>query len=72
MPRLGPIKRLDLVAGLRQLGFSGPYSGGKHEFMVKGALRVRLPNPHGSDIGKSLLRKVLREAGIHRREWEEL
>ncbi len=72
MPAFGPIKRRVLLEGLRQLGFSGPYSGGKHQFMVKGTLRVRLPNPHASDIGKPLLRKVLREAGIDREEWEKL
>ena len=33
MARIGPIKRKDLVSGLRQLGFTGPYAGGKHEYM---------------------------------------
>lgn len=31
MPRLGPIKRNDLIRYLKQLGFQGPYSGGKHQ-----------------------------------------
>jgi hypothetical protein len=26
----------------RQLGFDGPYSGGKHQFMAKGEATVRL------------------------------
>lgn len=72
MPVFGPVKRRELLRRLRQLGFVGPYSGGKHEFMVKGTLRVRVPNPHRSDIGKSLLRQILREAGIDREEWERL
>jgi len=36
MPRLGPIKRRDLIRYLRQLGFEGPFSGGRHEFMAPG------------------------------------
>ena len=72
MPRLGPIKRRELVLCLRQLGFHGPFTGGKHQFMVKGSVRVRIPNPHREDIGIHLLREILREAGIAISEWEEL
>jgi len=72
MPRFGPITRTELVQCLRQLGFHGPYSGGKHEFMVKGQLRVRIPNPHRGDIGRNLLRAVLRQAGIAITDWENL
>ena len=72
MPKLGPIKRKALIHYLRQVGFSGPYSGGKHQFMVKGSLRVRIPNPHKDDIGKNLLMQILREAGIDKAEWEVL
>ena len=46
MPRLGPIKRKDLVEYLRQLGFEGPFSGGKHQLMQKGNVTLRIPNPH--------------------------
>ncbi|MBI1928541.1 type II toxin-antitoxin system HicA family toxin [Candidatus Poribacteria bacterium] len=72
MPAFGPIKRRELVYYLRQVGFSGPYSGGKHQFMTQGQLRVRIPNPHKEDIGKNLLMRILREAGIDREEWEQL
>lgn len=72
MPRFGPIKRQELVQCLRQLGFRGPFAGGKHQFMVKGSLRVRIPNPHREDIGKNLLREILREAGIEISAWEDL
>ena len=72
MPRFGPIKRRELVAGLRRLGYSGPYTGGRHEFMLRGNVSVTIPNPHGSDIGPNLLAKVLRQAGITRDEWESL
>jgi predicted RNA binding protein YcfA (HicA-like mRNA interferase family) len=72
MPRFGPIKRRELIACLRRLGFSGPYAGGKHEFMQKGELSLTIPNPHGSDIGPKLLGQLLRQAGIERDDWEQL
>jgi hypothetical protein len=46
MPTLGPIKRRDLVANLRKAGFDGPFAGGNHEFMRRGALKLPIPNPH--------------------------
>lgn len=72
MPHWGPTTRAELIRYFRQLGFHGPYSGGKHQFMVKEHLRVRIPNPHRGDIGKNLLRAILREAGISMTEWENL
>ena len=70
MPRFGPIRRRELIAALRRLGFSGPYSGGKHEFMQKGKLVLTIPNPHRGDVGPKLLALLLRQAGISREEWE--
>ena len=49
MPQFGPIKRRELIACLRRLGFSGPYAGGKHEFMQRGDVSLSIPNPHGSE-----------------------
>jgi predicted RNA binding protein YcfA (HicA-like mRNA interferase family) len=72
MPPFGPIKRKDLIQYMRQLGFLGPYSGGKHQFMTKENLRIRIPNPHREDIGMNLLRAILREAGISMADWENL
>jgi hypothetical protein len=40
--------------------------------MVRGNQRLRIPNPHREDIGKNLLREILREAGIALSEWENL
>jgi predicted RNA binding protein YcfA (HicA-like mRNA interferase family) len=70
VPPFGPISRSDLLRALRALGFEGPYSGGKHQFMFKGAVTLRLPNPHQSDIGRDLLARILRQAGIDRATWE--
>ena len=72
MPAIKPIKHKELVRFLRKLDFIGPYSGGKHQFMVKGNLRLRIPNPHRKDIGKDLLKLILKEAGILNETWEKL
>jgi predicted RNA binding protein YcfA (HicA-like mRNA interferase family) len=70
MPRFGPVRRREFIAALRRLGFSGPYSGGKHEFMQREKLVLTIPNPHRGDIGVKLLAILLRQAGISRQEWE--
>jgi len=74
MPQFGPVRRKDFIRFLKELGFTGPYSGGKHEFMLRETDRLRLtiPNPHSGEIGKSLLAELLREANISRAEWEKL
>lgn len=72
MPKFGSIKRNDLIKYFRELSFSGPYSGGKHQFMQKGNITIRIPNPHKSDIGKELLARILKQADISRIEWEKL
>ena len=72
MPRTGPVKRADLIGYLQIMGFEGPYSGRKHQFMIKDTLRLRLPNPHRGDIGGELLLRILKQAGIDRDTWERL
>jgi len=72
MPPFKPVKRKDLIKVLRQAGFEGPYSGGKHEFLVKGQLRLVLPNPHQGEISKDLLARILRQTNLTREEWEKL
>jgi predicted RNA binding protein YcfA (HicA-like mRNA interferase family) len=65
-----PISRRELVRKFRNLGFSGPISGGRHQFMVKGSLKVRIPNPHKSAaIGGGLVKEILRQAGIKTDDW---
>jgi predicted RNA binding protein YcfA (HicA-like mRNA interferase family) len=59
MPPFGPVRRSELIRALRALGFDGPYSGGKHQFMVQG------------DIGRELLSRILRQAGVDRETWEK-
>jgi len=67
-----PISRRDLVKKFRKLGFAGPYSGGRHQFMTKGRLKIRVPNPHKSgEISDSLLHEVLRQAGIIKEDFNK-
>lgn len=72
MPTYGPIKRRELIQCLHQLGFAGPFSGGKHQFMIRGDVTIRIPNPHQRDIGKELLGRILRQAGVTKDEWEAI
>jgi len=74
MPPFGPIHRRAPIRSLKQVGFSGPYTGSKHEFMVRESDRLRLfiPNPHKGEISRPLLNELLRQAGISREEWERL
>lgn len=72
MPPLGPIKGKDLVRCLKRLDFEGPYSGGKHQFMVKGDITIHIPNPHHTDIGVGFLARILRQAKVSEDEWEKL
>lgn len=69
---LRSISRRDLIAKFHLLGFEGPFVGGKHQFMKKGILKVRIPNPHRSDIDATLLKRMLRQAGISEDEWNSL
>ena len=63
MPPLTPIRRNDFIRRLRALGWEGPLSGGKHQYLVKGVGKLPIPNPHGGDIS------VGNEIGVSREEW---
>lgn len=63
----------ELVRKFRKLGFEGPYGGGRHLFMIKGTHKIRIPNPHQSkEVHISLVREILRQAGIDPKAWESL
>jgi len=40
--------------------------------MIKGKQKIRIPNPHLSDIGVSLLKEILRQAGISSQDWDSV
>lgn len=66
------ISRRKLIQNFKKLGFQGPYSGGRHAFMKKGDLKVRIPNSHVGDIASGLVSEILRQAGINKQEWNIL
>jgi len=44
MSRWTPCKRSEFIRRLRQLGFDGPYSGTRHQFMVSEQQRLAIPS----------------------------
>ena len=72
MPPFAPITRRKLIQALKQAGFTVPYSGGNHQYLVKDDLKLFIPNPHTEDINRALLQKILKQAGIEGDEWERL
>jgi predicted RNA binding protein YcfA (HicA-like mRNA interferase family) len=65
------LSRRELIRRFRSLGFTGPIPGGRHQFMKKKTLKVRIPNPHKSDvIDGSLVTEILRQAGIRIDQWK--
>jgi predicted RNA binding protein YcfA (HicA-like mRNA interferase family) len=69
---LAVISRKELIRKFKAVGYDGPFSGGKHQFMIKGKQKIRIPNPHLSDIGVSLLKEILRQAGISSQDWDSV
>jgi len=67
--KFAPVSWKFLVNRLKELDFEGPYSSGKHPFMIKGGLVLTIPNPHKTVIGVGLLSRILKQANISRDEW---
>ena len=69
MPKLTPVSRRQFIQRLRELGFEGPFAGGKHPQMKRGNLTLIVPNEHEGDIRPGCLSRLLKQAGISREEW---
>ena len=69
MARLKPVSWREFVQRMRELGFEGPYAGGRHPQMRRGNVTVIIPNPHEGEIRVGFLTRLLRQAGITRQEW---
>jgi len=70
MPK--PISRREMIRRLRELGWIGPFPGGKHPIMQKNDQTVHIPNPHGNDIDWSLTKRILKQAKIEVDDWDRL
>ncbi len=66
------ISQKKLIRNFRKLGFIGPYSGGNHQFMKKGALKIHIPSKHKGNISAGLVSEIIRQAEISKKEWKEL
>ena len=69
MSRLKPVSWREFVRRMRELGFDGPYAGGRHPQMRRGNVTVIIPNPHEGEISVGFLARLLRQGGITREEW---
>jgi len=76
MPRAKPCKRRDFIRKLRSLGFEGPYSGTRHQFLVFAQHRLAIPS--NDEYSVPQLRLMLREVetilarDLLPEEWEQL
>lgn len=76
MSRWTPCKRRDFIRKLRQIGFDGPYSGARHQFLVYRQHRLTVPS--NAEYSVPQLRMMLREVetilgrALSAEQWEEL
>ena len=70
MSKLQPVKWKDFVRKLKKLGFEGPFTGGRHPYMIKGDIVLTIPNPHKQEIGVDLLVRILQQAQLSRNDWQ--
>jgi hypothetical protein len=45
---------------------------GKHPYMVRGEIRIMIPNPHRQQVSVDLPRRILQQAEVTREEWEKV
>jgi hypothetical protein len=65
--RWTPCSRREFIRRLRQLGFDGPFSGTRHQFMLYEGRRLAIPS--NAEYSVPQLRVMIREvAGIVGRE----
>lgn len=60
MSRWAPCKRRDFIRRLRAIGFDGPFSGTRHQFMVYEQHRLAIPS--NAEYSVPQLRMMIREA----------
>ena len=76
MSAWSPCKRREFIRRLRALGFDGPFSGARHQFMTWEQHRLAIPS--NSEYSVPQLRLLLREVEgmvgrkISADEWSEL
>lgn len=64
MSRWTPCRRADFVRRLVKLGFDGPYSGARHQFMTTGPHRLTIPSNAEYSVGQVRLILMIREVEV--------
>ena len=59
MSRWAPCRRRDFIRRLREIGFDGPFSGTRHQFMVYEQHRLAIPS--NAEYSVPQLRMMIRE-----------
>lgn len=76
MSRWIPCRHRDFVKKLRRIGFEGPYSGTRHQFMVYGQHRLTIPSNDEYSVPQLRLMireiEVILEREITLEEWNSL
>ena len=71
-----PVKRKEFIDKLKRIGFQGPFSGSKHEFMTFGNHHLAIPSNKEYSVPqlKFMLKEVERIIGkrISEKNWQEL
>jgi hypothetical protein len=74
--RWSPCKRRDFISRLRALGFDGPYSGARHQFMTFGQHRLTVPSNEEFSVPQLhfMLQEVAEIVGrqLSADEWNDL
>lgn len=76
MSRWTPCKRAEFIRRLRQLGFDGPFSGTRHQFLLYKKQRLAIPS--NAEYSVPQLRMMIREVSdilgreITLEEWNHL
>ena len=73
MPKLSPISARKLIQLLQKLGFEVSHQKGSHIRMVhEDGRKTTVPFHTGEKVGVGLLRKILRDVNLSRKEFEEI
>jgi len=73
MGRLKQIKARELVAALKRAGFEEHDQTGSHLILVNEEEDLQTSVPiHGGDVGRGLLKKILKQANLTEEEFREL
>ena len=76
MSQWKPCKRRDFISRLRKLGFDGPFSGSRHQFMIYQNSRLTIPSndeysvPQLKMMMKEMEEILGREIGVD--EWSNV